>query len=205
MKRFLMLCLVLSCLGMASQAAAAPFGIFDCTQSLEENIAASYPGATFIELNNPALLDQGFYFQTIFAADSVIGADSKFFTVGNSRHDFADLEGAWGSNSALENIAGMTVSHGGSVHAFSDLVASICLYVGAGMEYSPEAGLDSLLVEGGTFFVSFAIPGSGNAVDFMFALSSNPMSFKSAPAPAAFILFGTGLAGIIAARRRVRN
>lgn len=204
MKRFLMLSIVLLCLGTGSQALASSFGIFDSSKSLDANLELIYPATGFIDGLDARTLDQGFYFQAIFAADNMISSDSKFFASGNE-YSFADLVNSWGTSTTKEIIADMTISYNGTNYSFADLVTSITLYVGDGTTYKPEADLDTMLVDGGSYFVSFSIPGSGNAVDFVLAIASNPIEFRSTPAPAALLLFGTGLAGIFAARRRIKN
>lgn len=53
---------------------------------------------------------------------------------------------------------------------------------------------------GGTIFVSTSI----DDVNYIFAMSLSSNAFFGAPAPAAVLLLGTGLAGIVAMRRKVR-
>lgn len=206
MKRFLMLGLVLLCLGTGSQALAAPFGNFDTKDWLETNVSNIFPDSILIGGFDKSMLEQKFYFQAIFAADSVIDADSKFFNTGGTEFAFADIASAWGTGNAADTIADMTLSHKGNTYKFSDLIIDIQLYVGEEVAYKPEADLDSaIIIEGGSYFVSFSIPGSTSKFDFAFVLAPNPIEFRSTPAPAALILFGTGLAGIFATRRRVKN
>lgn len=197
MKRFILLCTIALCLGMAGTALAAPFGIFNSSAGLLENLEAAYPAESFVGFNHPGILDQSFYEAAVFASTEATATNGFFSSLASSWPHLAEKQAV--------AMAAFQLDVNGTLLNFAELVTDIVLYTGSGVTYTPEAGLDALLINGGVLFVSIALPGSGNALDAIFALSANPFGLKATPAPAALWLLGTGLVGIVAARRRVKN
>lgn len=196
MKRLLLLCAIVLSLGMAGTAVAAPFGIFDSSLDLKAQLQAAYAGGSFTGFDFFGILNQNLYANVIYASDAAQSAVAGF----------DDMAALWyGQVGGLAaNAAGLQLTVNSQSYNILDLVSRIVLYQGTGLGYSPEAGLGNLLIEGGSIFVALSLPGS-NGIDIVYAFSANGSSFKHAPAPAALLLFGTGFAGIIAARRRAKN
>lgn len=199
MKRLILLCAIVLSLGMAGTASAEQFGIFDSSSGLSENLAASFTAADFIDFSDfPGMLNQYLYSKVLFASDAAIAAG------GYLTAQAAEWNGNVSGQSAY-NFWDLLFYSGSTPHIFQDLLAGLFLYSGDGLEYTPAAALDTLLIDGGTYFAAITLPGSGNVIDAVFALSGNPMGLRATPAPAAVLLLGSGLCGIIALRRRVKN
>lgn len=79
--------------------------------------------------------------------------------------------------------------------ALADLTMTVYQFYGS-MDYVVD-GVSYGSV--GSIFFGFSIPGSGNDIDFI--LAGTPYA-PSVPVPAAVWLFGTGLAGVYAVRKR---
>lgn len=106
---------------------------------------------------------------------------------------------------AGENKSGFNVLYQTTTSDFiNNSIASITIdeiWVSAGNAVVYEYNGANVELTGGTIFVSALV---GN-VNYVFAFSPSVKgSFNSVPVPAAVILFGSGLAGIVALRRKMK-
>lgn len=209
MKRLLMLAMLLMlALGGAQSALAAPFAFgpdpFDTSASLKENLEKLVTGNTVIQRENIAPGDFGQQYMLLVAVSDY--AVSQNFVVYDSANNVLTSAGTiaqdWGSG-ALGDLSGYSISWDGlnspiSLNNYLNAVYSF----GDDFVYQPD-GETGVVVTNDTYFFGFSIPGSGNNVDFIIAFGSEP--FSPVPVPAALWLMGSGLAGLVALRKRVKS
>lgn len=84
----------------------------------------------------------------------------------------------------------------------SDLIKNSVVYVLDKDATLSLAGAAPVTYEKGTIFFGFVLPGSNNFFDVIMA--AGPFTPAAVPVPAAVWLMGTGLAGLVALRRKTR-
>lgn len=101
---------------------------------------------------------------------------------------------------AGKNLSGFNVLAQATLNDFKNSVSIIeAMYVSAGNAVAYEYDGASVNLSGGTIFVSALVDNT----NYVFAITPTG-SFNAVPVPAAVVLFGTGVAGIVAMRRKLR-
>lgn len=207
MKRLLMFAMLLMlAFGGAQSALAAPFAFgptpFDTSDSLKLNLEKLVTGNTIIQRDNISPADFGMQYMLLVAVSDV--ALNKNFVVRDAANNVvtsaATIGQDWGTG-ILGDLSGYSVSWDGQSPISLALPINAAYTFGESFVYQPD-GEVGVTVLNDTYFFSFAIPGSGNAVDFVIAFGSDP--FAPVPVPAAVWLMGSGLAGLVALRKRVK-
>lgn len=208
MKRLLMLAMLLMlALGGAQSALAAPFAFgpapFDTADDLKSNLLKLVTGETIVQRENIAPGDFGVQYMLLVAVSDA--ALNKNFVVSDAANNAitsaATIAQDWGTG-ALGDLSGYSVSWDGLNNPISLNTYLNAVYTfGDSFVYQPagELGID---IPNDTYFFGFAIPGSGNTVDFVIAFGTEP--FSPVPVPAAAWLMGSGVAGLLALRKRVK-
>lgn len=227
MKRILMLCLLLVVAFAnveAAKAAPLAFGAagFDDQKTLLENLETLLPegasGQDFMDVTpgtlyslNPA------YVALIGSSRRAMSSswESSLWVRGEGGSTIADafeMHQHWPPKKQQHELGDITVTWsddfattralvdiiGGNVYGVSVAGA---FYYGEQLVYQPDGyGYDAVYLSGGTIFIGLNF-GWGNEVDAILAFSPAPIN--AVPVPAAVWLMGSGLAGIVALRRRV--
>lgn len=210
MKRLLLLTMLLMFALGAQSALAAPFAFgpngFDDSKDLKANLetllegtGASIQTITF----NPGLLNN-MHFSLMAVSQRAENANFAIFDGSNTMVASALTIGDnWGSF-LYGNLSDYTIKYyGGPAAGVSlDQALKIAYTFGDELVYKPVGNYDGLLIEEG-FFLGIDLFG-GNGLDFVLGFGFEPFA-PAVPVPAAVWLFGTGLAGLFAVRKRSSN
>lgn len=211
MKRLLLLAtLLMFALGGVQSALAAPFAFgpssFDDELGLKANLETLATGGTIIQESSLSPSQLGFsYFKLMAVSNGAIAANFALYDANdNVVTSAATIAADWGSDLAGD-LAGYTIKYDGGPAAGIALSAAINLVYtfGDDIVYQPE-GQAGVIIEGGTFFLGLSLPGNNDGIDFVLAFSDAPFA-PAVPVPAAVWLMGTGLAGIVALRKRANQ
>lgn len=208
MKRLVMLAMLLMLAFSGAESALATsydFGpsIFDDQVSIVENfekIAGS--GTDFVTFQLKLGDFENRYVRLIAVSETAAALNLGLYTSGgNLLVDAANLGSTWGAEFTgnlvdfvvkWDGLAGNGVSLGSTHH--------VAWQFGDDVTYIPE-GYSGILLSGGTMLFGLSLDGS-NAADFIIAISDAP--FSPVPVPAAAWLMGSGVAGLLALRKRVK-
>lgn len=222
MKRILMLSLLLVvAFANVERAKAAPFSFgaasFDDQQALLDNLNGLLPaGASgaFMDLGVAVVRAIDPAYVVLMGASQAATANSPgtSFLVSDQSNIIGDsfsMDQYWGSATVPHNLGDLSIgwdSQGMQTASLLDIIDGLvpgvsvsgAFYFGNDLVYQPE-GYDALVFAGGTIFIGLDL-GMGNSVDAILAFSPAPVN--AVPVPAALWLMGTGLAGIVALRKR---
>lgn len=213
MKRVLMFCLLLVIAMGAAQAQAAPFyfgsdKLVGDTATLLDNLNALVPtgsGTAFQDVGPGAvasLIDPR-YVTLVALSQSAYDNDCVMFVNDGASTSFVesyDLANTWAPQGLLAaNISNSVAFLVGGMHDLVDVTISGAFVYGLNLPYKPGNDFASIEFVGGTVFAGLSFDNSGT-LDAIIAigLAKNPV----VPVPGAVWLMGTGLAGLMALRRR---
>lgn len=212
MKRILALTFLLVMAFGVAQAQAAPYyfgaSSFDDAETLKNNLDSLLSeGSTssFVELSGLNVAGFSNMYITVLAVSEVAYSNglAMMFNGGASGSvivDSTDMENTWVAGGALAEQVGEVFFLGsGIMGELSDYnVVSAYLFDGA-VAYQPAGDFQAIWLEGGSVFIGLNVTG-GNGVEVILAMSTQP--FSAVPVPGAVWLMGTGLAGLMALRKR---
>lgn len=208
MKRLLMFAMLLMlALGGAQSALAAPYAfgpsVFDDQEGLVENFEKLVTGDTdFTGMELPLANFENRYVRLIAVSQKAVDLNLGLYTSGgNLLAGAASIGSAWGAefNGDLidfmvkwDGLPGNGIVLGDSHH--------VAWQYGDDVAYTPQ-NYSGIWLTGGGMLFGLSLDGT-NAVDFVIAISRAP--FSPVPVPAAVWLMGSGLAGLVALRKRVK-
>lgn len=208
MKRVLMLCLLLVFALGAAQAQAAPYSFGSAkldgdTTNLISNLQRlvdADSGSRFQGMERPTVVSFTDKYVTLLALSESVSAGFSMAVLGTGIYDAAD-PGVWNAKgvfaSAVSNDVLFSVDGESYTLGAVNLVGAF-MYKGS-FVYQPAGNYDAIEIEAGTVFAGLSF-GNSQAIDAIVAIA--PGQFNIVPIPGAVWLMGTGLAGLVALRRR---
>jgi Bacterial pre-peptidase C-terminal domain/PEP-CTERM motif len=173
-------------------------GNFDLTPDANVLDSAFIPHVTI----NNAMGDNGFdwySFTATAAGRLILDIDGGINAGAGSIDTMLHLFNSAGTRIASNDDFAMTAGGGGSIHAYDSFIDTM---IGAG-QYYVVVGEFWSESSGGPFGMSGNYPDAGD--DYTLHVSLQNPAATSVPEPASALLFGLGLAGIAAIRRRHRR
>lgn len=207
MKRILMLAMLLMLALGAQSALAAPFvfgpSVFDDQTGLKENLEKLITGDTdLFEFVMPTTGLTDRHIKLVAVSQTAINLNFGLYDASdNLLAGAGDADSAWATE-FLGDMSDFVVKWNGGSKSLADSLGIVYTYGDDPIAYSPLRGLEGIYLDGGTILFGMSLTG-GPGVDFVLAISD--ASFQPVPVPAAVWLFGTGLAGIAALRRRANQ
>lgn len=209
MKRILMLTMLLMLvIGGAQSASAAPFAFgpagFDDDKSLLENLETiTGPGTWLMPLEWE--IEDSMYVTLLAVGQNAI--NSRLYVMETVTPDFLSAEKVeveWNKSlyGTLDDMMIFSPELGKLDHLSNYI--SMVLVFGDDFVFQPEANVDGLTITGLSYLIGLDLTGNGG-VDAIISLSYDPLVPAAAtPIPAAAWLMGSGVAGLLALRRRVK-
>ena len=207
MKRILLLTMLLVLAFGAQSVLAAPFAFgpsgFDDSADLKTNLETLLegPGSKIHTVNlNPGDFHD-MHMSLMAVSHSAMDANFAIFNSSDQMiASAASIGSDWGSFS-YGDLSSYTIKFdGGPAEGISlDQVLTVAYTFGDEIVYKPVGDYDGLVIEEG-YFLGLDLFSSGG-LDFVLGFGYEPFA-PAVPVPAAVWLFGTGLAGLYAVRKR---